>query len=197
MVQSQPITRLANYKNLQDLSTSLKSLSNLQSDSLLGYHELLEISLYASVLSDRPLSLKLSISDFIQRLIFKHFTIMEYYKTSKPILIDEGLLMNIRGLEHTNFNKNPQIINILPTTVISCQAPKKTVLERYKNRMIQQGKNITTKEAEIAFETTNERSQIILSKLMETNVKLLPFDVTNPSEMDIATLIKNLENRKP
>ena len=152
---------------------------------------LLNHALETTFSSERDIALKLDIAIFLKKLISQYMSIESRFNSDKPILVDEGLLMNIRGIENISVEKMSDLNIVLPRIVINCTSNAEVVMERYIKRAAEARKTISVQEAKTAFEVTQERSIRILTKVQMQNISTIEYDLTNVTH----TQIKNLQEK--
>ena len=171
------------------------SRANLNCIDLIPYSMLMNNALKTNYASDRPFELKLQIDSFMKNLLTSHFEINMFYKQNSPVIMDEGILMNVRGLNTIDFSKITNIEFLLPKVVINCFARRDTVIERYIRRSRLLGLSMSSAKANEVFDVTNSYSQSILNKLGTYGVKILSLNcehLTSEDVRDTRKLINNL-----
>ena len=179
--------------SVRNKSSDFFTNETLNDDSFFAsYSQLLNEALHNTFASSRPLHLKLQISRFLENLMFQHYTINVNCNFDKLVLMDEGLLMNLRGIEDSNFDSNKHLKQVLPKIVVNCMASKDLGCYRYIKRSLESGKIITAEEAAFAYEVTRKRANKVLRKLQQYNVVVLDFDLDDLSDSKVNVLKNNL-----
>ena len=185
------LRKIGDIATHREFERVIRNKSLWESASTPAYIYFLNYALETTFSSERDIALKLDIAIFLKKLISQYISIESRFNSDKPILVDEGLLMNIRGIENISLEKMSDFNIVLPRIVINCTSNPEVVMERYMKRAAEAGKKISVQEAKTAFEVTQERSIRILTKVQMQSISTIEFDLTNVTH----TKIKNLQEK--
>ena len=146
------------------------------------YTKTLDFSLQYLFNSERPLDMKLRILNYLKHLLYKHYLIKTKFSLEQSVLMDEGLVMNVRGLDQVAFSQVPYIVELMPQFVIHCVAPTAIAIPRYLSRANAAGKKVTDNDAQNTFIITSKRAEILSGKLAEIGVPIHKVDLSSSAE---------------